>query len=86
MPQYLPVSSYQAGRDLSEALWNIASPLATRPVGTVTTHYCGVVEDANGQWWLEIPADSDLPINPLVTQAQLDAVVAHIDKQEDLQP
>lgn len=86
MMQYLPVSSQQAGLDLSAALWYLASPPHLRPPGTGTTRYCGVEEDANGQWWLEIPADTDLPISPLVTQAQIDAVVAHIDKQEDLQP
>ena len=86
MPQYLPVSSYQAGRDLSAALWNIASPPASRPPGTVTTHYCGVVEDVAGQWYLDIPDNMPLPVSPLVTEAELAALVLHIEQQEDRLP
>lgn len=87
MSQYLPVSTEQAGRDLSEALWAVASPVETREArGATTTHYCAVVEDTSGQWWLDIPPDMPLPVSPDVTQAQLDAVVALIQVQEDRIP
>lgn len=86
MPQYLPVSSEQAGMDLSAALWDLASPPATRSAGATTIYYCGVVEDANGQWYLEIPDHLPLIISPLVTEAQLAAVVNHIEQQEDRLP
>lgn len=86
MTQYLPVSSETAGRDMSRALWDLASPPATRAPGTVTTHYCGVVEDVNGQWYLDIPAHLPLPVSPLVTDAELAAVVTHIEQQEDRLP
>lgn len=86
MSQYLPVSSQQAGLDLSRALWDLASPTASRPAGTITTHYCAVVEDVNSQWYLDIPDHLPLLVNPLVTEAQLTAVVDHIEIQEDRLP
>lgn len=82
MSQFLPVSSQQAGLDLSRALYDLAHPPAARLPSDVTTHFCGVVEDASGQWWLEIPNGEDLPVSPLVDDATLDAVVAQIEQQE----
>lgn len=86
MSQYLPVSTQQAGRDLSRALWVVASPPAARAPGTITTHYCAVVEDVNGRWYLDLPDHLPLSISPLVTEAQLAAVVNHIEIQEDRLP
>lgn len=86
MSQYLPVSSEQAGLDMSEALWNLASPPALRAPGTVTRYYCAVVEDVAGQWYLDIPDNMPLPVSPLVTEAELAAVVDHISIQEDRLP
>lgn len=86
MSQYLPVSSQQAGLDLSRALWDLASPPATHAPGTITTHYCAVVDDVNGQWYLDIPDHRPLPVSPLVTEAELAAVVTHIEQQEDRLP
>lgn len=86
MSQYLPVSTQQAGLDLSEALWTLARPVEIRQPGEITRFYCGAVEDVNGQWYLDLPDHLPLSISPRVTEAQLSAVVSHIETQEDRLP
>lgn len=71
---------------MSAALWDLASPPASRSEGSTTIYYCGVIEDVNGQWYLDLPDHLPLIVSPLVTEAELASVVTHIEQQEDLLP
>lgn len=84
MITYLPVASLQSGMDLSEALWALASPPATRTErGATTTHAYGVAEDAAGNFWLEMPDNFDLDVSPLASELDFDNAVTNIERVED---
>lgn len=86
MMQYLPVSSEAAARNLSAALWDLASPPNLRQPDNTTIYFCGWEQDVNNQWYLQLLSDYTLLIHPGITQAMLDAVVTQIEQQEDALP
>jgi len=86
MIQYLPVSSEAAARNLSAALWDLASPPNIRQADCTTIYFCGWVQDASNQWYLQIPSAYQLPIHPDITQAMIDGIVTQIEQHEDALP
>lgn len=83
---YYPVPSQAAGEALSRALWDVVRPPAERGAADTVALYA-VVQDAAGAWWLEVPEDhAEFPVEATLTEEQLAAAVAHIERMEDGTP
>lgn len=85
MTTYYPVASEAAGLALSASLWGLVRPVQDRAANEVTAYLYGVVQDAAGQWWLEVPDDhAVMQLSASLTQQQIDAAANEIERLEDM--
>lgn len=85
MTTYYPVPSEAAGLSLSAALWDMVRPPQNRQPGETTARLYAVVEDAGGQWWLEVPDDhAIMQLSASLTQQQINDAVNEIERLEDM--
>lgn len=71
MIAYIKVSSQQVGKDLSYALWSFTRPPQIRSAEEDEDDMFAVVQDAGGQWYLEVDTLLNISVHKL---AEIDGI------------